>query len=524
MSATHTGDAALVSRTYTKVSTQPRNHHKKDDNNLLDVWKNYLREWTKISNSGRSLEIGKAAQLLAASHPVPNELRSEIWFVTSGAKQLMAKQSTNHETTYSYLSNKQDTPYMNQINKDYERTFVTKDIPIIRHKIQKQLRRMLIGYANYNPDIGYAQGMNMVAAFILRQFLQHDAFFTTRSTPHKLYYGIHGEECPSKSALSSSIDTVDTLANSSCSSLLSECEHNEELVEEQAFWCFVCVMTNITTLFQKKLAGYHESVKCLVDVLKTHDYELWKHFDRMGIQTLFTGVFIKWFTSLFAYPTCHLNTTQKLWDIWLLHHFDYGVFVKFAYIMFQNHKQKLLRMNDVEIPVFCISSECIVTDQNWRLTLLQLKITPLILRRTGDAQSRGDHDEKWECSLMEGSAIQSLNIAHIRSLHRYGEYLLDIKCEDNNTWSIWMRYSQFERLYHKMKILGIEADGDCVFPAKSWLLASNNESLMRQRKSVLNNYMKQVLMNYNRINQVTKGDGALRILQEFVEYWSFYRP
>eukprot|EP01083_Nonionella_stella_P280321 953648_1 len=514
MSATQ---KAPVSRTYTKDSTQSRNHHKNENDHLLDVWKNYLREWTQISNSGHTIEICKAAQLLAASHPVPNELRSEIWFVISGAKELMKRQSTsgNHETTYAYLCNKQDTKYMNQINKDYERTFVTKDIPVIRHKIQNQLRRMLIGYANYNPDIGYAQGMNMVAAFILRQFLQHDEFFTTRTAPYKLYCDIqkHDEGSPLVRG------RADTLANSSSSSLVTECEHNEEVIEEQAFWCFVSVMTNITTLFQKKLAGYHSSVRCLVDVLKTHDYELWKHFDGMGMRTLLTGVFIKWFTSLFAYPTCHLNTTQKLWDIWLLHHFDCCVLIKFAYIMFSNHREELLRMNDIEIPVFCISSKCIVTDTNWRLTLLQLKVTPLILRRVGAI----NHDEKWDETRSSapapgsgsGSAIQSLNITHIRSVQRYGEYLLDIKCDDNNTWSICKRYSQFERLYHKMKILGIEADGDCVFPAKSWLVASNNESLMRQRKSVLNGYCKQVLGKYNRINNVTKGDGSLRVSSHF---------
>lgn len=54
----------------------------------------------------------------------------------------------------------------NQIKKDVERTFQTNAYFRDR-EVQRALGRLLLAYAHYEPQIGYVQGMNFIAAALL---------------------------------------------------------------------------------------------------------------------------------------------------------------------------------------------------------------------------------------------------------------------------------------------------------------------------------------------------------------------
>jgi len=54
----------------------------------------------------------------------------------------------------------------NQIKKDVERTFQTSAYFRDR-EVQRALGRVLLAYAQYEPQIGYVQGMNFIAAALL---------------------------------------------------------------------------------------------------------------------------------------------------------------------------------------------------------------------------------------------------------------------------------------------------------------------------------------------------------------------
>eukprot|EP00486_Rosalina_sp_Unknown_P002784 CAMPEP_0201578314 /NCGR_PEP_ID=MMETSP0190_2-20130828/25128_1 /ASSEMBLY_ACC=CAM_ASM_000263 /TAXON_ID=37353 /ORGANISM="Rosalina sp." /LENGTH=85 /DNA_ID=CAMNT_0048011355 /DNA_START=29 /DNA_END=283 /DNA_ORIENTATION=+ len=79
-----TNNNITSSRTYTRLS-QTTYHEGVDNDVVCDVWRSYLREWSKQSDKNNneddmtSFEIPKPAQLLAVAHGVPTELRSEIW-------------------------------------------------------------------------------------------------------------------------------------------------------------------------------------------------------------------------------------------------------------------------------------------------------------------------------------------------------------------------------------------------------------------------------------------------------------
>jgi len=250
------------------------------------------------------------------------------------------------------------------------------------------------------------------------------------------------------------------------------------------------------------------------------EYELWEHFESMGTNTLFTGVFIKWFTSLFAYPSFNLYETQKLWDLYLLHEFDFAVFIKFAYLIFKDHKKELLQMSDIDIPYFCISSQCVITDKNWMLKLSQLKIKEMHLgndknNKIATKQDDDDDDEK---------EIKSMIISDIRSEQSYGEYRVDIICDDYKTWTVWKRYSEFEGLYNKLQMFGMHGSHH-PFPSKSWLFKSNNDSLMKSRKITLNGWLETVLSKYKDINKNKNNQqktGTFQVLHDFVNSPTLY--
>lgn len=332
------------------------------------------------------------------------------------------------------------------------------------------------------------------AAFVLRQLLQHDAFFATNYDHHHHHFSADVDSSPSDSMASSH------------SSLLVDCEHNEQRIEEQAFWTFAAVMSHCSTLFEHKLSGYHRAVAALTRMLQRHDPALWSFLARLDFDCLLTGVLIKWFTSLFAYPSFSLLATQKLWDVWLLQHADFAVLVKFALLTLHSHSAELMAMDELLIPQFCASARCVVKDARWMLRLQQLKAKRLYLGRIRD-----DDDEKESAAVV---AIVWMRIGALRAekSKHFGEYRVEVGCADGATWALWKRYSDFERLCHALKARGIESDEDAAFPAKSWLFKSNIESLMRARKAVLNGFMASVLPKCNRI-------GSLHVLHAFVGYF-----
>lgn len=63
------------------------------------------------------------------------------------------------------------------INKDLRRTF--PENPFFNHEGQAQLRKLLLAYAGLHEEVGYCQGMNFVAGFLLvsRMFLQESICF-----------------------------------------------------------------------------------------------------------------------------------------------------------------------------------------------------------------------------------------------------------------------------------------------------------------------------------------------------------
>ena len=100
-----------------------------------------------------------------------NYLLQKVFTYTS--KNLKNK---NKSEIYEYYSKKVESNYKEEILKDIPRTF-PNDIYFDKN-IEKKLYNLLICYSNFNKKIGYAQGLNFVAASCLYYFKkEEDAFY-----------------------------------------------------------------------------------------------------------------------------------------------------------------------------------------------------------------------------------------------------------------------------------------------------------------------------------------------------------
>lgn len=68
-------------------------------------------------------------------------------------------------------------PCLYQIELDLHRTFNSEDHTLSK-ETEWKLRRVLTAYVKRNPTVGYCQGMNFVAAILLKQLSEEQAFWT----------------------------------------------------------------------------------------------------------------------------------------------------------------------------------------------------------------------------------------------------------------------------------------------------------------------------------------------------------
>ena len=159
-------------------------------------------------------------------------------------------------------------PSDEDIDKDIYRTF--PEIPLFASQAgvgQKQLRTLLRAYTALKTDVGYTQGMNFVAGYLLRHI-----------------------PC-----------------------------------ETDAFFVFVCLMHapkwNLMRLYSPGLAGLHDAVEQLDALAKAHVPEVYDHLESSGLTISLLSQ--RWFLSLF---TVLLGTSEEaagiitnLWDLFFAH-------------------------------------------------------------------------------------------------------------------------------------------------------------------------------------------------------------
>ncbi|KAL6112939.1 grtp1 [Pungitius sinensis] len=121
-------------------------------------WSKLLKGKSKVS---RNVKLKRYVR-----KGIPNEHRALIWMATSGAQDQLEKNPGRYQ---SLLRAQHDPKLAETICTDLNRTFPDN---VQFHKtsnpcLQKALYNVLLAYGHHDPAVGYCQGMNFIAGYLL---------------------------------------------------------------------------------------------------------------------------------------------------------------------------------------------------------------------------------------------------------------------------------------------------------------------------------------------------------------------
>ncbi|VDN97878.1 unnamed protein product [Rodentolepis nana] len=184
--------------------------------------------------------------------------------------------------------------YIEQIDLDINRTF--RSTTFFNEAFgprQQVLFRILAAYSMYNTEVGYCQGMSDIAGMLLIYIMD----------------------------------------------------------EEEAFWAFAQLLDSprhkMHCLFVRDFPGLRRYFTHHERVLKTHLRKIWKHFRKEQVDT--STYALKWYMQCFL-GRLPISLTLRIWDIYLLE--GEKAVVAMAYNILKMHKQRLLRMDQMQIFTF----------------------------------------------------------------------------------------------------------------------------------------------------------------------------
>ena len=134
-------------------------------------------EWRELLElRATGTRINRARLKAALSHGIPPALRPQAWLSFSGCTEWMRR----HPMVYGQLCTRVErggtvapaAGVQDQIEKDLRRT----EAGTSGAKLEA-LRRVLQAFSSFNPTIGYVQGMNFIAAGLLRVLPEPAAFW-----------------------------------------------------------------------------------------------------------------------------------------------------------------------------------------------------------------------------------------------------------------------------------------------------------------------------------------------------------
>ena len=246
-------------------------------NKLLNVFQDHFYNYYSNKNNKTFIKL-----ILSG---MPDFLRPIIWIL------ILEKNNKNKKklSIKDYLCQNNNTQNLKQINKDINRTFIINhndnksNIVIDEDKINK-LKHILIAISNYNPEIGYTQGMNHIIGFLLK------------------------------------VTNFD---------------------EEKAFYLSILIIDKIKGYFIKDFPLLKENLNKFNNEFYIRNNKLYKHFKKyMMPDELWI---CKWLQTLFtiSFP---FNEVCRIWDALIVFGFDFIIYLSLAIIYYA--EEKLLKLDD----------------------------------------------------------------------------------------------------------------------------------------------------------------------------------
>lgn len=149
----------------------PGDPRKLKDKNKLRLWYDYFNRY------GRNLTLTRQKMFFKLIRVgLPNRLRGEMWEYTSGAMYWRFQELGTYQKLLDDNEGKVSLA-IEEIEKDLKRSLPEYPAYQTEEGINR-LRRVLIAYSWKNPDVGYCQAMNIVAAALLIFQTEEQAFWT----------------------------------------------------------------------------------------------------------------------------------------------------------------------------------------------------------------------------------------------------------------------------------------------------------------------------------------------------------
>lgn len=158
-----------------------------------------LAQYTHGTFSNKSLgpfPVALLKQLRAlVQMGVPMSRRAKFWSIflnisairVPGQYQILVMEAESLDNGTIASTKKNEENWLPQIEKDLHRTF--PDHPLMDGKGRAALRRILAAYSRRNPDVGYCQGLNFLAAAFLLLVPEEDAFWYMTAMAEDLLTG-----------------------------------------------------------------------------------------------------------------------------------------------------------------------------------------------------------------------------------------------------------------------------------------------------------------------------------------------
>jgi len=233
-------------------------------------WKNVLDKVSPLVGTSSSSYIQDKVKHHIRKG-LPDSMRQRAWVVLTGVDRIMNERKgvyqgmLRHANSISQASGLtpndkySNRTVLNQIDKDTDRTSL-KHSSSERTFSRRELRRVLRAYSQFDPEVGYCQGMNYIVATFL--------------------------------------------------SFLSE---------EEAFWLLVVVMNeepyNLRELFSEDMSGTHEMLYIAEKLMKQFFPKLSKHLQREEVRA---SMFVtQWLMTLYT-SSFPLDMVSRVWDSFLV--------------------------------------------------------------------------------------------------------------------------------------------------------------------------------------------------------------
>ncbi|XP_054888316.1 growth hormone-regulated TBC protein 1-A-like [Poeciliopsis prolifica] len=134
-------------------------------NEYVTVLNRRSMRWSKLLEDKPNVEKNLTVKRFVRKG-VPNEHRARIWMAASGAQEQMESKPGYYQ---SLLAMEHDAKLKETIHTDMHRTFPDNILFKSRAEegLQKVLFNVLLAYGHHNQTVGYCQGMNFIAGYLI---------------------------------------------------------------------------------------------------------------------------------------------------------------------------------------------------------------------------------------------------------------------------------------------------------------------------------------------------------------------